>query len=384
MAEKTKNVADIQKQLSALSGDDSEENKAKIQQLKVDLEEAQKDLEETQYDKWYSDQTDMLDKLAEEYEALITEQSQEEQAIFQKMIEYANINAQDIQNTINTTAKEWGYSFTSNIHSVWTTGINGMTDIGRNIASALQSLYESNERMYRTSSNLGDLGVTGYGLETTIADENTARNFIERLYRGLLDRSSDAPGMDYWLAKLTGGETVQNVIEGFLHSPEYLAMNKSVSDTIHDLYEGVLGRSAEDAGYQYWLRQYQSGMSLSEIATHGFLDSAEFLSEDFWMRLLDDGLLSLSPEVLAGSGVTPQNLLPLSDYAELYSSTAANAGNYAFGDININIPIEHVSDYNDFITQLQKDGKFERMIQDMTIGQVMGKNSLSKNNYNWS
>lgn len=384
IAEKTQNVADIQKQLSALSGDDSEENKARIQQLKVDLEEAQKDLEETQYDKWYSDQTDMLDKLAEEYEALMTKQSQEEQAVFREMITHANANAQDIRNTITDTAEKYGYVPAFDTASVWETGANDKTDIGQNIAAIISQLYDTNEKLYQVSANLGDLGVTGYGLETTISDETTARSFIERLYKGLLGRASDKSGMDYWLARLTGGETVQDIIEGFLNSPEYLAMNKSAGDTIHDLYEGVLGRSAEAAGHQYWLEQYQNGMSLSEIAAHGFLDSAEFLFENFWMRLLDDGLLSLSPEVLAASGITLQNLLPLSDSPELYSSAAATAGNYAFGDINITIPIEHVSDYNDFVAQLQKDGKFERMIQDMTIGQVMGKNSLSKNNYNWS
>lgn len=392
IAEKTKNIADIQKQLSALSNDDSEENKAKIQKLQVDLTDAQKDLEDTQYDKWYNAQTDMLDNLAEECAALISEQSQNEQEVFQEMIEYVNANAQGIQNTISSTAQEWDYVFSHGIDSVLAPGISGITDIGQSIYEEIRHLYELNERMYRVSADLADLGVTDYGLETTISDETTARNFIERLYNGLLDRQSDQDGLDFWLDKLMNGETVQEMLEGFLNSDEYKAMGKSASDTILDFYEGLLGRSAEIAGYQYWMDKYHNGMSLSEIGTNGFLNSEEFLSRDLWMRLLDAqpinadytefakrGLIPIDSNALLSAGLMPQISTP--DYTRLPNVTST--GNTSFGDININIPIEHVTDYNDLVTQLQKDGKFEKMIQDMTIGQLAGKNSLAKNSYRW-
>lgn len=392
IAEKTKNIADIQKQLSVLSNDDSEENKAKIQKLQVDLTDAQKDLEDTQYDKWYNAQTDMLDNLAEECAALISEQSQNEQEVFQEMIEYVNANAQGIQDTISSTAQEWDYVFSHGIDSVLAPGISGITDIGQSIYEEIRHLYELNERMYRVSADLADLGVTDYGLETTISDETTARNFIERLYNGLLDRQSDQDGLDFWMNKLMNGETVQDMLEGFLNSDEYKAMGKSASDTILDFYEGLLGRSAEIAGYQYWMDKYHNGMSLSEIGTNGFLNSEEFLSRDLWMRLLDAqpinadytefakrGLIPIDSNVLLSAGLMPQISTP--DYTRLPNVTST--GNTSFGDININIPIEHVTDYNDLVTQLQKDGKFEKMIQDMTIGQLAGKNSLAKNSYRW-
>ncbi|RKI36696.1 hypothetical protein D7V86_25320 [bacterium D16-51] len=58
----------IQKQIAALSGDNSEEARARLQKLQVQLEEAQDDLKETEYDRWLSDQEDMLDSLADEME----------------------------------------------------------------------------------------------------------------------------------------------------------------------------------------------------------------------------------------------------------------------------------------------------------------------------
>jgi len=68
VAKQTKNIALIQKQIAALSGDHSEEARAKLQKLQVSLEEAQEELRDTEYDKWYDDQTDMLDTLADEVE----------------------------------------------------------------------------------------------------------------------------------------------------------------------------------------------------------------------------------------------------------------------------------------------------------------------------
>ena len=54
-----------------------------------------------------------------------------------------------------------------------------------------------------------------------------------------------------------------------------------------------------------------------------------------------------------------------------------------YGDININIPIEHVEDYNDFVRQLQRDSTFEKMIRSMSTELLAGKNSLTKYKYKW-
>ena len=73
IAEKTKNIASLQKQLSAYGTNDTEEARAKLQQIKVDLENARQDLKETEYEKYLSDTNDMLDELYNDYEAFIDE-----------------------------------------------------------------------------------------------------------------------------------------------------------------------------------------------------------------------------------------------------------------------------------------------------------------------
>lgn len=61
-------------------------------------------------------------------------------------------------------------------------------------------------------------------------------------------------------------------------------------------------------------------------------------------------------------------------------NAAGNEG-YTFGDINIEI--DHVENYDDFVSQLQRDKKFEGMIQAMTVGRLSGKSPLDKYSYSW-
>lgn len=58
--EKTKTLSDLRKQLVAISGDTSEETRAKKQELNQSLKDAEKDLKDTQYDKLISSTKDML------------------------------------------------------------------------------------------------------------------------------------------------------------------------------------------------------------------------------------------------------------------------------------------------------------------------------------
>ena len=71
VAEKTKQIADLRKQLLAYSGDMSEESRAKIQSLTVSLKDSEKDLRESQYEKFISDSKDMLSDLQDNFDDVI-------------------------------------------------------------------------------------------------------------------------------------------------------------------------------------------------------------------------------------------------------------------------------------------------------------------------
>ena len=71
IAEKTKNITDLQKQLAMLEGDNSEEGKAKRQKLEVELKDAQEDLANAQYEKYVERLEDALGSLQDRFDALI-------------------------------------------------------------------------------------------------------------------------------------------------------------------------------------------------------------------------------------------------------------------------------------------------------------------------
>ena len=58
---------------------------------------------------------------------------------------------------------------------------------------------------------------------------------------------------------------------------------------------------------------------------------------------------------------------------------SGSGGGTSIGEIVANISIDHVQDYNDFVTQLQQDPKFEKLIDTMTMGRMLGGSRLSKN-----
>ena len=56
----------------------------------------------------------------------------------------------------------------------------------------------------------------------------------------------------------------------------------------------------------------------------------------------------------------------------------SGGGGTYIDSLDVNIQIDHVEDYNDLLTQMQQDPKFEKLISAITADRYMGGNSLSK------
>ena len=108
--EKTKDISTIQKQIAAYKGDTSEEAFAQLQKLQVQLNDAEKDLRETEYDKYISDQEEMLDKLYEEYEKSMTAELQNVQKLLQDGIEIAKKNSEMIEGIFESYTNKYDYN----------------------------------------------------------------------------------------------------------------------------------------------------------------------------------------------------------------------------------------------------------------------------------
>ncbi len=118
--EKTKNIAVITKQLTALTGDDSEEAKTRIQQLQVSLDEANKDLQETEYQQWITDQQTMLDNLYSEYSDFIEDKLNDVDALLQEAVTFlGNIDmSESVLESLEEYYKLYGYKTTEDFQKI--------------------------------------------------------------------------------------------------------------------------------------------------------------------------------------------------------------------------------------------------------------------------
>lgn len=64
--------------------------------------------------------------------------------------------------------------------------------------------------------------------------------------------------------------------------------------------------------------------------------------------------------------------------SELLTGSRGAGGGIQIGTLEVNIPIGRVLDYNDMIAQMQKDPKFDRLINAITLDRATGKSNLSK------
>lgn len=116
--EQTKEIATLEKQMIAFAGDNSEETKAKVQQLKVDLETAKKNLQETQYDKFLSDSKKLLDDFYNDYETILNQRLDNVDSLISDMINHINGNASTIQQTIVEASNSVGYSISDSMNTI--------------------------------------------------------------------------------------------------------------------------------------------------------------------------------------------------------------------------------------------------------------------------
>lgn len=116
--------------------------------------------------------------------------------------------------------------------------------------------------------------------KTTTYDFDDVQD-ISLLYIGLLSRVPDEAGIKYWAQEQSEGSHFYNIIGGFLNSTElnngtdYTGDNASF---LTNLYKNILGREADESGYNYWISELDS-VSNKEKVVSGFLQSVEYRQE---------------------------------------------------------------------------------------------------------
>jgi hypothetical protein len=99
-----------------------------------------------------------------------------------------------------------------------------------------------------------------------------------RLYKAAFDRAPDKGGVGYWIKMMDAGVTLEQVAAGFATSAEFKSLygaNASDAQFVGLLYNNVLHRSAEGAGYDYWMKALGELHTPREQVLAFFSESAE-------------------------------------------------------------------------------------------------------------
>lgn len=119
-----------------------------------------------------------------------------------------------------------------------------------------------------------DSGVAG--VNAAYENENSVRGFVYRMYKTVLGREPEEGGFNYWVRELESGRsTAAQLVSDFFDSAEYKAKGKSNDAVLNDCYQAMMNRGPDTEGYNYWMERLNVGMS-SDAVCSGFVSSAEF------------------------------------------------------------------------------------------------------------
>lgn len=173
--EKTEALNALEKQYSAYQGDNSEEGKKNIQQLKDQINTAKDDLKDTEYEKLISDTEKILDQLQSDVKSWVDQRLDQLDTTIQDIINNSNENASNISDTINTTANEFGIKLSGYMTDIWN---NNSFGVGKTLAD-FSTKYENvssaiNNTVNTISQNIADM-LDAVKKEATAREEELKR-----------------------------------------------------------------------------------------------------------------------------------------------------------------------------------------------------------------
>lgn len=410
----TETIAKIQKQLSAYGGDTSEENRARIQKLQADLEEAQADLAETEYDKYVKDQKKMLNDMYSEYEENINQRMDEVDYSITEMIGTINNNALAISDTLHSAANDVGYTLTNEMSATWDKSMSDATSIitqyGDTFNSQLTTVnYVLSQIDARVASMIGQSEKEAKSIvnsttkstsvtkpKSTSKSKTSKKSGNTKTGNGIVTPifTNGSDRLNVRNAPNASGTVIRQLAKGNIVETDWKESNGWLHIRVHNSKEDYWGWVSKQ-----YVKAYARGV---RRATDGFAWTQEYGSEailsptqNAMLTKLNSGDAVLSAKAtdnIFSFGNNPQAFLAklgltgrLLDSASLLGglSTVSGRAGVDVGGISVNIPIEHVEDYNDLVNQIKADKKFEKFIQSITVDRLVGGSVLAKRNIKW-
>lgn len=413
--EQTSEIASIQKQIAAYAGDTSEENRATVQKLQVDLSDAMESLEETQYDHYISEQKKLLDNLYDEYEMILNERLDNIDALLSDMIDSINTNSSSICDTLLSEAEKVGYTITDNERAIWSNEGGAFSIITKYGESFLTQMTTVNDVISKIAIKIGAMvSESDKAADTTVEQtkpstptdktvkpqtkpttnkkpaNNTKTKFNEDVKRGVA-----AAIWIYGGSKSGWGNDPERKkkLTAKFGSANAAAVQKYINAHANngDLYKYWVSTGKSKLS-QYYYSAFKKG-GLADYTGMAWLDgtptepemvlnpedTSNFIALKDAMRSIADGNSPLA-DLFNGDDGAANILKQLAKIEAPLATRGTSVGDITY---QITIPIDHVQDYNDFMNQMRKDGKFQKMIEAMTINRLVGGSKIAKNKYQW-
>lgn len=425
IAEKTKALNALEKQYSAVQGDNSEEGKKNIQQLKDQINTAKDDLKDTEYEKLISDTQAILDNLADTTKTWLDERLDSFDITMQEIIDQSNENASNISQTITDTAENYGYKLSESMSNIWSTNASNITNgINSVLGDFSNKFVEGNNAINKVC---GDINAAVQGLLKNSNDE--AQRVADEIARQQAEQNANTDGgysdgggssdsgddwSDNWDNSDSGssddGESdgVNWIYEEDSYPKDLLDIENSIVDRLK--YNSIASSFDARAGYyeqitgdsDYYGTAEQNIRLLNYLKNNGYrkgtksatagihrtdedgLGSEVIFSKKYGtLRKLDTGDMVFNKdqvEKLWNLSKGMPNMFVDNLGAKLpdipnISNNLANKVDVEFGDVTLSLP--NVKNYEDFMKQMVSDKRFLKAVQEGTLGQVLGRNSLN-------
>ena len=417
IAEKQKDIATLEKMLGAYSGDDSEEGMAKRQELSNELGEAKTELDESFFEKSISEQKKLLDELYNQYELVLNARLDNIDMLITDMIANINSESSGIRDTIISEAANVGYTITDSMNQIWTDNTNNiagiLTTYSSNFSSVMTSVQQALNEIKVYIQNA--VNASNKKAETNI--NTTNKNQADQVKPPAPKPNPSVPKPES--PKNSGVDGVPKIGDAvtFASGRYYYSsdgLNPSGKEMLgQTVYIGHINNASwakkpyaiyRDKEFKRglgWvsldqLQGYSRGTTYVSSNKYAWMD--EYGKRELIVRKKDNAILS---NVQQGDAIinndSLNNILALAnnprqfvmqnigDIDSMLSSSPSVSNissdvNNMNNNVEINISIDKVMDYNDFIAKFQSDPKADRIVKAMTLNEIAGKGRLSKYN----
>lgn len=429
VAEQANTVAQLQKRLLALQGDNSESGQSQRQTISSELKDAQDQLEETEYEQYIEDQTKMLDDLATQAEEWINTRLDNLDGLIQQIIDDSNTHSGEIKDTITNTANEFGINLSDGMKSIWETNTNNINnnitsvfnDFGtkfdntmttlNNVVSGIESkvqemLHLANEEAAQRQAELEEQRRQQEAAESnsSSSDDYSEPNYDwDDIGGGDSDSSSGGDGVDWIYEENYFPRDLLNIDQSVIDRLKYNNFDSSFGAR-SQYYEQMGGEGQYTGSYDQnvWMLDYlknhgyKNGTKSATAGLHrtdeeGLGSEVIFSKKYGTLRKLDTGDMVFNKDQVEklwnlSKGITTPNMYMDNLGAKLPDIVPSTTNKSVdIGGINVNVDKVVTDNPEDFTRQLGNalagNSKIQKILGEINSNQLLGRNSLSTRRY---